>query len=125
MGTDAKPLHVRVAEALGCEAEDDAGWVCRCKPPKTHRHSLDRILRYDTDWSATGPLIERFGLTLLRGERGWYAIPEDEVPWVSEYPDVQMLLDGHLPLYDPCPTPLNAVCERILAPHAAGKLPKP
>ena len=69
---ETEPLHVRVARALGCKpwvCENECGdsfcngrWYCPC-PGKEHAglEMDDIVARYDTDWAATGPLIERFG----------------------------------------------------------------
>lgn len=111
-----KPLNVRVAEALGCEPIEDDGYephrfYCGCDP-LTHATpgELPRLVRYDTDWSATGPLIERYGidLTKLLGSHCWLAEGQPD-GWLDS-------AEG--------PTPLLAVCNLILALHAAGKLPQ-
>lgn len=59
--SDREPdLHFRVARALGqlSGLHAAAAW--------THYANKDcrTVPRYDTDWSATGPLIERFGIAL-------------------------------------------------------------
>jgi hypothetical protein len=74
-----KPLHVRVAEAIGWTEVHDTGgssmvagepnyW--RGRPPGERlvipRQAWPVVPRYDADWAATGPLIERFNLSLLR-----------------------------------------------------------
>lgn len=126
-----KPLHVRVAEALGCAPKMRLGgrvWDCECKENDHAEHKLhddchdgeglncDEYLlaRYDTDWSATGPLIEKYDVWLQPCEdhrttpgvacRGWVAVNGD----ISE--------EGA------GATPLEAVCNLILALKAAGKL---
>lgn len=139
-----KPLHVRVAEALGCKALDDdfwgdREWTCACdldemaEPPHgigsgEHGPSQDAILkRYDTDWSATGPLIERLGITVLKDYShpgsAWRALYRacDDMQFGSD-----VVLSG---LHDPLRTadvegqsPLMAVCNLILALKEAGKL---
>lgn len=63
------PLHVQVAQALGwidCRLpksgildRDWIGWHLGMEIGKR-----DPIPRYDTDWSATGPLIEKFNIAL-------------------------------------------------------------
>jgi len=114
---DEKPLHVRVAEALGWTAisacrhcEDCNDWLG--SHPEDYR-SLGVVVyipNYDTDWSATGPLIERYGVALtppgVLDAPGWAAsIPQDR----------------HAAFVTKQPTPLLAVCHLILA-LAAGKL---
>lgn len=124
--SDEKPLHVRVAEALGwreCAPQtwlisgetyvNDRNWVGW--PPSGRWVSRPSVYRYDTDWSATGPLIERFGIMVepdhpddlgRSGFKGWYALREHDTP----------ILDAT------GATPLEAVCRLILALAEAGKL---
>lgn len=131
----AKPLHVQVAEALGwteTHLEQHGGkdgtpaWY-GTRPADDHVYAaLDArwfgVPRFDTDWSATGPLIERFGISILT--------TKDEHPvayvWgenhyaVLEFND--LTIDGH-----GCPavedeTTLGAVCCLILTLHTNGKL---
>lgn len=96
-----KPLHVQVAEALGetpCRSCMEVGndpW---------HYH-------YDTDWAATGPLIERFKLDVFSAG------------------GVLCMAQAWRPNTDPQQTfrasgtdPLIAVCRLILVLRAAGKL---
>lgn len=112
-----KPLHVRVAEVLGCkpvystdpELAAIHGPACWCGdegrrkgPHSTPRSPLNELARYDTDWSATGPLIEKYELDLQKESDAWMA-------W-----------DG--PEYASGGTPLLAVCNLILALAEAGKL---
>ena len=118
-----KPLHVQVAEALGWTDISCAGpkpilslpgkgaSLWGGLPPGFDPRDaffrgdavLSGIPRYDTDWSATGPLIERLGIATWPQSEGWAA---------------------ELRLEDRAtgPTPLIAVCNLILALHAAGKL---
>lgn len=108
-----KPLHVRVAEALGQDLAREHKWdkapegyrgcvLCGATASWQEDYREPCVTEYDIDWSATGPLIERFGIRLYPG---WAAGISDGQPsgW-----------------YD---TPLLAVCHLILALHAAGKLP--
>ena len=117
-----KPLHVQVAEALGWTyvGESEGFWEGE-PPPGTSLY--DRIPRrldqhigipaYDTDWAATGPLIEQYGIDLLNCSGEWAA------DWYgptgsSECPDIRG--EGGFS------TPLIAVCHLILALKEAGKL---
>ena len=119
-----KPLHVQAAEALGWDySEDRHEWdefaegqkrCTRCHEvaPWTRHSPSPCCPRYDTDWAATGPLIERFGFVVGRFrilDRQWYAI----LPGTTS-PDAQA--EEH------APTPLLAVCYLILALKEAGKL---
>lgn len=127
--TDDRPLHVRVAEALGwtdlhagiyfSEAFGSGGtgdWTGTAPgPPKPFDNGWvkgevvsEAVPRYDTDWSATGPLIERYFIGLKYQERKWWAGRKGHPHsvWYSSE------------------TPLFAACHLILALSAAGKLPK-
>jgi hypothetical protein len=125
MTSPDKPLHVRVAEVLGfghvglCSWGDwhftlgsgalfrpdftDLSKACAWEELDGPRceHGERYIPRFDTSWSATGPLIERFGINLaFLNDNAWEA---------SRY-------NGD----DPCEgrTPLLAVCNLIVAaPH--------
>lgn len=124
-----KPLHVRVAEALGwtylgpSEVED--GW--EGEPPDAFellpdgiRRRLDQhvgVPRYDTDWSATGPLIERLKISIwpilkARPSEGYSAY------WSADYHDIAMAEGVSIS----AATPLEAACRLILALAAADKL---
>jgi uncharacterized protein DUF2591 len=114
-----RPLHVRVAEALGWSQIGalQPGWgtpplgtmikspvgLSGYEQPLSH----DRVPRYDTDWSATGPLIERFGIWLL------YVASEREWSASAWHPD-GLAANGA--------SPLVAVCELILVLRAEGAL---
>ncbi len=97
-----KPIHVRVAEALGwsgimvpdlLEPEQYAG-----SAPGSE--SIVWLPRFDIDWNATGPLIEQYFITI---HGGWMAM----VPgYGSGWQD----------------TPLLAVCHLVLKLADAGKL---
>lgn len=138
-----KPLHVQVAEALGWTQIVEApflpvtvsNWLG--KPPAwdkgTHQFisgidyqrrsitvSVGSIPRYDTDWSATGPLIEQLALDVFyegrpRHDRGWTA--QAWLPFGEKVPSAAWSKRGE--------TPLLALCKLILALHAAGKLRLP
>lgn len=126
-----KPLHVRVAEALGWTylgpSEVEGGW--EGEPPSGHPldktpRRLDQhigVLRYDTDWSATGPLIERFGIGIYRPDE---FCPDREFAWVAVWGGVHGWDDGAVCAdeQEGAATPLEAVCRLILAMAAAGKL---
>lgn len=96
-----RPLHVQVAEALGWTIT-----VGGLGNTPDGRYAVE-IPDYDTDWSATGPLIEQLGINLERqGKKTWQA-------WV--YP--LKIAQGE--------TPRIAVCNLIVALAAAtptGKL---
>lgn len=139
MSTD-KPLHVQVAEALGWTnvvlapaTPFEPLWIG--KPPPglsyrwvsevdheqrsiTIRSDVGSIPRYDTDWSATGPLIDRYRISLR--------------PTIQAHDDPSMLASWDAYLRNPPPsvlephvclradffvvgtTPLVAVCHLIL-----------
>lgn len=119
-----KPLHVLVAEALGWSGPvryptiETPGAYTGIDADGIQRYDAfhpgiksgaRQIPRYDTDWSATGPLIEKFGIGVdLRGA-GWAA---------SKFPD-----DFSWPgLVEVSAAPLVAVCNLILTLKNAGKL---
>lgn len=128
--SEDKPLHVRVAEALGCKpiqgATTEDGLFCDCEdcahcPGRGEGwgHACG-LSRYDLDWSATGPLIERFRMcvgqyvddieTYRAGK--WYAVQTATV-YDTEYKPIEAI----------APSPLRAVCALILKLKAEGKLP--
>jgi hypothetical protein len=130
--SEEKPLHVRVGEAIGWDVTrehdfDDAsdgriacvscGLVIR-----GDNYAEPCVPRYDTDWSATGALIERYGISLALHHR-----PPTE--WVAFVNTIGLAwgedcfgLDGYADDFEYGPTPLVAVCNLILAMKAAGKL---
>lgn len=131
-----RPLHVKVAEALGYTKvkREGASWYGRPYPADQFWAGLDLkggwygVPRYDTDWSATGPLIKEYEIIIMptNNER-------ESGPWVAfqwwdreffryDEPD-WLVLDGSGKVYAG-PTPLVAVCNLLLALHAAGKLPQ-
>lgn len=65
------PLHAWVATSLGCRAFlafNTGEWCCGC-PGHPHEYPEEGdvrqpMLQYDTDWSATGPLIDRYHIDL-------------------------------------------------------------
>jgi hypothetical protein len=89
-------------------------------PPRRNEHGYDdgTLMRYDTDWSATGPLIERMGIEVAPDDdarspsgdvgKSWYSFQWSQED--SEYLNAKG------------PTPLIAVCNLILSLAAAGKL---
>ena len=117
--TESRPLHVQVAEALGWT------WETQCslyygEPDKCYGTGLFAdgargcVPRYDTSWSATGPLVERHGITVgLSAYNGkWEATTEPlGEPEGRSYPST----DFH-------DTPLLAICHLILRLKAEGRL---
>jgi hypothetical protein len=119
--TDDKPLHVRVAAALGCKmslkphaaaAFDptlEGYWECECPFGEgnyfTRPHGCCGlgIFDYSTDWSETGPLIELYSISLAYTPERWWAVN----------PNIRSQ-EG--------PTPLIAVCNLILALKETGRL---
>ncbi len=143
-----KPLHVRVAEALtGQEAvmwhwhpvKQEPVLGARTIPPFEGRGSwaLPKLVRdpgfvcegvdgllfeapsYDTDWSATGPLIEKYHIDL------WH-VPE-QFGHHAEWRATNETRGGENYPHSGCvngPTPLIAACGLIIALAEAGKLEK-
>ena len=117
-----KPLHVQVARALGWTGlrpsrEDEIDWQFAW----WGHHADDRgdelrVPHFDTDWSATGPLIEKYKIVLLpatpnSGWTGWTVGTAARMTYDWRCEDE---VEG--------PTPLIAVCNLILALKEAGKL---
>lgn len=114
-----KPLHVRVAEALGWTCLGHDGFnpdLWRGCPPSEKPHppcvvftyAGGYLADYERDWSATGPLIERLGIGLYRHQSGpfwWVAQPPEK--WHDEEPEIPYHFGGR--------TPLLAVCELLVA----------
>lgn len=139
-----KPLHARVAEALGWrawqskhghwivthgEGADEPGETCEAGfhmrrdkfDPQTGERLPGRqwwdecghVPRYDTDWSATGPLIEKYKLCVDISPEG----ANPTLAWVVIKPRTRW---DYKCGYGP--TPLIAACNLILALAEAGKL---
>lgn len=123
--TDPRPLHVRVATALGwtelVESHTPPMWL-GTPPPELSGYgyqyisAIDRERRvitvgsgsvphYDTDWQATGPLIERLRIRVAPGPTRWCAVIEARGIF-CRYGD----------------TPLESVCLLLISLHEAGKL---
>ena len=117
-----KPLHVQVAEALGCKpgrrsSRPEIGWHCTCPDDRHATEGVDgapheghEIEHYDTDWFATGPLIERYGI-------GLSVLPVNPRAWWPGFDSVNQ--SSHDSFGQ---TPLTAVCNLILELHKSGKL---
>ena len=129
-----KPLHVQVAEALGwtnSEGNKDGDyWEALppqdgsahylfaedCWPRASYEESQETLVpHYDTDWSATGPLIEKYELAL--GQTG---MDDPKPTWVAWWPGFCDI--DTCSVDEPADTTLQAVCHLILALKAAGKL---
>lgn len=112
-----KPLHVRVAEALGWinvlpfEADgivDESNWT-----GDDPSGEGGFVPNYDTDWSATGPLIEKNGIAIFPTSEAVLA-KTSFGRWTASILAFESCESG--------PTPLIAVCNLILALAEAGKL---
>lgn len=116
-----KPLHVRVAEALGwieCKFHKprpgtiyaQGHWRGRAPQVPPYPHTIHEVPRYDTDWSATGPLIEKYRIQLLPQSGGvWVAANA----WAFEH----IFAEGA--------SPLIATCEYILKMDSLSRLNAP
>ena len=113
-----KPLHVRVAEALGWwRIEPGISSKNRMRPDPCgcwmgvrigedgHGWS-EHLPHYDTDWAATGPLIEEYAVELLAVDGKYW----------------RAFLDLNFGPVGKGSTPLSAVCNLILVLAEAGKL---
>lgn len=129
-----KPLHVQVAEALGwrdCEpfsvyGTSDGSWVGDTS--ELDAKSITGfspggfIPQYDTDWSATGPLLEEFGISVIQPDE--HAPERAEGPWIAGFGGAHGWDDGSLCMnyYAGGETPRLAVCNLILLLAKEGKL---
>lgn len=140
-----KPLHVRVAEVLGAHIEfrvapwyrphenREPTWMRRCVVgehviwPQRGLCAVKEgeeawtytIPRYDTDWSATGPLIEKYRFaTWTAGPLHDLVCESDEMLWRCNSDDRGLQQEGS----EVGATPLIAACNLILALATEGKL---
>jgi hypothetical protein len=113
-----QPLHVQVAEALGwklipynelpgrfCREGATHVWATPSGEEFCARCNSEMPPRYDLDWSATGPLIEKYGICQYLNCGVWHSFTAS---------------DG-----DDCgdgAAPLESLCRLILALGKAGKL---
>ena len=121
-----KPLHVQVAEALGwtsLEEKTSFGafeWMeseCWIGAPPVGM--MGKVPRYDTDWSATGPLVFKYKITLSPWQAGWSATAPQEIQTPLEEAYLgRIRWTGSQPEH----TPLIAVCHLIITLKKAGKL---
>ena len=114
-----KPLHVQVAEALGWldityfPGPGNHAGVWKGYPAGLEDGGWAPIPRYDTDWNATGPLIEKYGVWLHPCDCG----EPKEHHWTANSELDAFESDG-----GDGKTPLIAVCNLILALKESGKL---
>ena len=124
-----KPLHVQVAEALGWEecipfsvyGVKDGSWVGD-DPRKKADSPGDFVPEYDTDWAATGPLIEKYGISVIQPDE--HAPERADGQWIAGSGGAHGWDDGSLCMdcYAGGVTPLIAVCNLILLLAKEGKL---
>lgn len=126
-----KPLHVQVAEALGCRPVSfevvgrgggGTGWACQCPGANRGEGHGDvlGIERYDADWSVSGPLIARYQISLWPRPNDDDEGPEPREWGAKAHSDARY---GRIIAGLACgPTPLVAVCNLILRLKATGKL---
>lgn len=101
-----RPLHVLVAEALGWtdlyESTSLTGLI-RWVGVEPHGGLRLEVPRYDTSWCSSGVLVERFGMSLAKGD-DWGAYKDGSVG------------QGR--------TPCEAIARLIVELHREGKLTK-
>lgn len=117
MSDPEKPLHVRVAEVLGCsvlERDDHLRYRCGCDNAEHQGETWDSIARYDTAWSATGPLIEEHRIEMRSYSILSPDLDEKTVEWAAYADERNATGVG--------PTPPVAVCNLIIALAESGKL---
>lgn len=123
--SDDKPLHVRVAEALGCTPKKNRRllcewWECTCRDQAHATDGVDGAPRegmsvqgYDTDWGALMPELVRLRIGLMP----MVALMSPPLPgtiWVAKEPVSGAWSDN--------PDPAHAACEVILTLAANGLL---
>jgi hypothetical protein len=110
-----RPLHVQVAEALSfqCWQLDDESWWTEAG------NVVVPVPRYDTDWAATGPLIEKHNIavTAFINQPLIFRPEENARAW---WPGSDSVNDSTIDAFGR--TALQAVCHLILALHKAGEL---
>lgn len=123
--TEQEPLNVRVARALGWAEFDPPS---EADPPRARywigrnpSGAIFRVPEYYIDWSATGPLVEKYGIGLVRytqsvGTGEWMAFL-NAGGWISE---CAVDIECHHSEFGP--TPLTAVCNLLLKMGEAGRL---
>ncbi len=138
--TDDKPLHVKMAIALGCEpkwSEVYKAYNCVCKD-YTHaaqdEYAWDgwySVIRYDLDWSATGPLVEKYKIKLCNGMailptmkqiQNLEPIPHPKVWWAETNFDEWGDPFPHWEDRVVAATALEAICNLIVKLGQEGKL---
>ena len=131
MEQDERPLRVPVAEALGwtvfvpptspASLWDDVAIAAALEEAGfTHLDPKGRLRivpRYDTDWSAIGPVITKLRISLYPWQQGWAA----ELPQGLQTPGAERIFGklrwtGALPKH----TPQRAACEVILCAAEMG-----
>jgi hypothetical protein len=125
-----KPLHVRVALALGCTPSQDYAskrWLCgdsddgpACNFCTSGSDSW--IPRFDTDWSATGPLIHEYKLGVEPDGNRWNAFTELVHLPTGRVEDEPYGGAWQYEHYVTADSPLKAVCLLLLELYEAGTL---
>ncbi len=142
-----KLLHVQVAEALGCKPITGTadptgkkyGWACVCgapgrphpagKGPHSASGPCHNVAHYDTDWFATGPLIEQYRVAVrptVDADESFEDWSEEEKAQAAKSWDAY-LEHGYYRNTSPSAfsvglTPLIAICNLILMLAKEGKL---
>lgn len=80
---------------------DGSGWVTELNGDY---HSREFLMRYCTDWSATGPLMVEYGVIIIYNSEGKYQFVESS---------------RDCEVFSINPNPLRAVCEVILMMEGA------
>jgi hypothetical protein len=120
-----KPLHVRVAQVLGWTMIEHVDGLWRGLSPHDPRlgkiHCM--IARYDTNWGATGPLIERHGINLERvsTEEGTLWRASKAFGEAAGHQQAEEVIEEES-LHATGNIPLAAVCDLLLVLAVHGKL---
>jgi len=123
-----KPLHVQVAEALGWTMLESSNRMDMSQPHRGYPPHLPTVGQkepvpdFPTDWSATGPLIEKYGISVIQPDE--HAPERADGQWIAGSGGAHGWDDGSLCMdcYAGGVTPLIAVCNLILLLAKEGKL---
>jgi hypothetical protein len=123
------PLRARVAQALGCAPRLFGGeWICECLDRQHACDGVDGAPRegesiesYDTDWSATGPLIEKYRVQVTPCV--YVHGPGGEGGCDHKWTAVNLNTDDEASIGEGVgETPLIAICNLLLSLAEVGKL---
>jgi hypothetical protein len=120
-----KPLHVRVAEALGWRNVAPGGLLLpdnHVGDPPGLIGATTSVPWYDREWSATGPLIDKYKLGVEPDGNRWDAFTEMVHLPTGRVEDEPYGGAWQYEHYVTADSPLKAVCLLLLELYEAGTL---